>query len=107
MARQSEVRQCRHCGADYKAVPGSSVVNCPKHRTRRGRLQEQRGSRIRYEKARPGERCTIGPSATTGKRCGRPGVVAFDGSDGERLVECDRHAPASALAQVRGTSSTP
>jgi hypothetical protein len=100
MARRSETRHCRKCGDAYQATPGSSVVNCPKHRGRTRREALQARSSLKYERAKPGERCTIGPSATTGKRCGRPGVVAFTGSDGERLVECRQHAPASALAAL-------
>src|SRR4051812_43639615 len=47
---------------------------------------------VGYERAaRPGETCTVGPSAVSGERCGEPGVVAFV-SDGETFVECARHA---------------
>jgi hypothetical protein len=73
-------------------------------RTRRQSFQS-RGAK--YEKAMPGERCTVGPRAGSGERCGRPGVVAFTSSQGHRYVECERHAPATAVNQVRGTSSAP
>lgn len=34
MARRTETRHCRKCGDAYQATPGSSVVNCPRHRGR-------------------------------------------------------------------------
>ena len=99
MARQMETRRCAVCGEPFQAAVEGHRTRCAKHkgRTRRQAFQS-RGAK--YERARPGERCTIGPSATTGERCGRPGVVAFHSSAGHRYVECERHAPATALAQV-------
>lgn len=35
--------------------------------------------------------CTIGPSAVTGKRCGKPAVYSFTSSDGETFHECADH----------------
>lgn len=35
--------------------------------------------------------CTIGPSAVTGERCGKPAVHTFIGSDGETYAECADH----------------
>lgn len=36
--------------------------------------------------------CTIGPDATTGKRCGAPAVVTFTTRTGETFGECEAHA---------------
>lgn len=35
--------------------------------------------------------CTVGPSAVTGKRCGKPAVQAFTASTGEVFAECAEH----------------
>ena len=46
-------------------------------------------------------KCTVGPSAVTGLRCGKPAVVSFVGRDGEVFAECEDHAVAiSAPAPV-------
>jgi hypothetical protein len=39
--------------------------------------------------------CTVGPSAVTGERCGKPAVTTFTGRNGEIFAECADHAPAS------------
>jgi hypothetical protein len=39
--------------------------------------------------------CTVGPSAVTGERCGKPAVTTFVGRNGEIFAECADHAPAS------------
>jgi hypothetical protein len=35
--------------------------------------------------------CTIGPSAVTGARCGKPAVSTFVGTDGTIYAECADH----------------
>lgn len=37
--------------------------------------------------------CTVGPSATTGERCGQPAVTGFIADDGTHYYECADHAP--------------
>lgn len=49
--------------------------------------------RTPYRPAAPGASCTIGPSAVTGERCGRPAVVEFDDVYGTTYFECADHAP--------------
>ncbi len=39
--------------------------------------------------------CTVGPSAVTGERCGKPAVTTFVGRNGEVFAECAEHAPAN------------
>lgn len=46
--------------------------------------------------------CTVGPDATTGKRCGKPAVVTFTGSNGEEFAECAEHCMAH-VGRTRGT----
>jgi hypothetical protein len=41
--------------------------------------------------------CTVGPSAVTGERCGKPAVTTFIGTDGITYAECVEHASPSAL----------
>lgn len=57
-------------------------------------------------------KCTVGPSAVTGLRCGKPAVVSFTSTSGEVFAECEDHAlaPASTPAPVavkRGVLTMP
>jgi hypothetical protein len=52
--------------------------------------------------------CTVGPSAVTGERCGRPAVTSFTSRSGRVYFECADHAPAEgqtvpspAVAQIK------
>jgi hypothetical protein len=39
--------------------------------------------------------CTVGPSAVTGERCGKPAVTTFTGRDGTVFAECAEHDASS------------
>lgn len=96
MARRMETRSCAVCGKPFQAAVEGRRTKCEEHKgTKRTRRQAFQSRGAKYERARPGERCTIGGGASG--KCGRPGVVAFRSSAGHRYVECERHAPATAL----------
>ena len=53
--------------------------------------------------------CTVGPSAVTGERCGKPAVTSFTSRSGKTYYECAEHAPADApvvTEPVRETAAT-
>lgn len=85
MARRMETRTCAVCGKPFQASVEGHRTKCDEHkgRTRREALRGWSGG-AKYERARPGERCTIGGGASG--RCGRPGVVAFTLEEAERLA---------------------
>ena len=48
--------------------------------------------------------CTVGPSAVTGERCGKPAVSSFTTSRGETFHECAEHDTASLFASGHRTT---
>ncbi len=47
--------------------------------------------------------CTIGPSAVTGERCGKPAVYSWTGDDGFEYAECADHYAGPVGAKVAAT----
>lgn len=50
-----------------------------------------RGMSKTTKEAQMTPKCTYGPMASTGERCGRPAVASFRGSDGKMYHECAVH----------------
>jgi hypothetical protein len=47
--------------------------------------------------------CTVGPSAVTGERCGKPAAQVFFGANGEMYAECAAHAASVGESTARDT----
>lgn len=48
--------------------------------------------------------CTVGPSAVTGRRCGKPAVYTFRATTGEIFAECADHYPGHEAAYTVPTA---
>lgn len=62
---------------------------------------------MKIRPAAPASRCSIVVSVSADRKCGAPGVVEFDGRNGDVLVECADHALASDLAELAARAAAP